>query len=573
MSQSDDDMDLDDSSSEVIAPASELTPIPAQTAPPGINPSYWLPPPDALVRQRARSARGSRDPSTGSRQATGSRNAAVNHANEILESSPERARRLLEEAQALDFHSAPNANSSKAHGSNFAGQHVLGTSDMGYDHNTRMNMSPWRGQPQNPPPVVSLPELTALDKELQLAQVALRRRGLLISADWASELRLACIESMPYEVSSRVVVSETEEMVEFRNAPPILLHAKALFDAKEYRACYHCILTSGIVDHELTDETRVDDVHWQPAVFLMYYSIYLAGELRKSEELMEAEGADDPDAAKATVKNKDLEQAQRMMSVLYEDGQLDGLNMYLYSILLREIGLRWDARVALLRSLNEFPCNWSGWLDLLAWCCSEQSEDLDNRSDFRNPAVMWSTLVESSDECPTIPQHWIALFFEAAFHQEWQMTERALDIYQELRGYLPSSTFIVSKIALCHYDLRDFEKSEQIFKQVREMDPTRLEGLDTYSNLLYVNECSRELSLLARDVVRIEKYCPETACIVGNYYSLKGSHEKAITYFRRALALNRSTIELAIFMDKIQVLLPFGNKILIFDEFKFDLFK
>jgi anaphase-promoting complex subunit 8 len=32
----------------------------------------------------------------------------------------------------------------------------------------------------------------------------------------------------------------------------------------------------------------------------------------------------------------------------------------------------------------------------------------------------------------------------------------------------------------------------------------------------------------------------ETCCIIGNYYSLKGQHEKAVLYFNRALKLNRN---------------------------------
>jgi anaphase-promoting complex subunit 8 len=35
-----------------------------------------------------------------------------------------------------------------------------------------------------------------------------------------------------------------------------------------------------------------------------------------------------------------------------------------------------------------------------------------------------------------------------------------------------------------------------------------------------------------------EKYRPETCCIIGNYYSLKSQHEKAVLYFKRALQLN-----------------------------------
>lgn len=37
-----------------------------------------------------------------------------------------------------------------------------------------------------------------------------------------------------------------------------------------------------------------------------------------------------------------------------------------------------------------------------------------------------------------------------------------------------------------------------------------------------------------------DKYRPETCCIIANYYSLRGQHEKAVEYFRRALKLNRN---------------------------------
>ena len=37
---------------------------------------------------------------------------------------------------------------------------------------------------------------------------------------------------------------------------------------------------------------------------------------------------------------------------------------------------------------------------------------------------------------------------------------------------------------------------------------------------------------------QVEKFCPESCCVVGNYYSLRGLHERAITYFQRAIKLN-----------------------------------
>ena len=52
------------------------------------------------------------------------------------------------------------------------------------------------------------------------------------------------------------------------------------------------------------------------------------------------------------------------------------------------------------------------------------------------------------------------------------------------------------------------------------------QGMDMYSNILYVKEQFAALSHLAHRVAAADKYRPETCCIIGNYYSLKGQHEK-----------------------------------------------
>ncbi len=36
----------------------------------------------------------------------------------------------------------------------------------------------------------------------------------------------------------------------------------------------------------------------------------------------------------------------------------------------------------------------------------------------------------------------------------------------------------------------------------------------------------------------MDKYAPETCCVVGNYYSITGRHDRAITYFQRALSVH-----------------------------------
>ena len=69
------------------------------------------------------------------------------------------------------------------------------------------------------------------------------------------------------------------------------------------------------------------------------------------------------------------------------------------------------------------------------------------------------------------------------------------------------------------------------FKNLLKSDPYRYENLDLYSNILYIKENFGELANLAYNVFNNDKYRQETCCTVGNYYSLRGDHHKAVIYF------------------------------------------
>lgn len=63
--------------------------------------------------------------------------------------------------------------------------------------------------------------------------------------------------------------------------------------------------------------------------------------------------------------------------------------------------------------------------------------------------------------------------------------------------------------------------------------------MDTYSNILYVMGKRAKLSQIAHMYAEIDRNRPETCCLIGNFYSLRGDHSKAIAMFRRALKLDR----------------------------------
>jgi anaphase-promoting complex subunit 8 len=64
--------------------------------------------------------------------------------------------------------------------------------------------------------------------------------------------------------------------------------------------------------------------------------------------------------------------------------------------------------------------------------------------------------------------------------------------------------------------------------------------MDAFSNVLYVMEQAPKLAHLAQLANSTDKFRPETCVIIGNYYSLKSEHEKAVSYYQRALILNRN---------------------------------
>ncbi|CAM6019838.1 unnamed protein product [Sphagnum balticum] len=276
----------------------------------------------------------------------------------------------------------------------------------------------------------------------------------------------------------------------------LLLLAKAFFDMREYRRAAHALQGS---------------TH-KKAFFLRCYATYLAGEKRKEEEIIELAGP----LGRSDAVNPELAGLEQELFALYSKGALDAFGSYLYGVVLHDQQRKADARTVLCASVNAYPWNWSAWLELQALCTDH---DILTTLNLKN--------------------HWMRTFFLASVYLDLQQNSDALTLYQTLHPLFPHSDHILAQTATAHYNLRDFDEAEGLFEELLRSDPYRLEGMDTYSNILYVKECFAALSHLAHKSVLTDKYRPETCCIIGNYYSLKAQHEKAVLYFKRALRLNR----------------------------------
>lgn len=141
-----------------------------------------------------------------------------------------------------------------------------------------------------------------------------------------------------------------------------------------------------------------------------------------------------------------------------------------------------------------------------------------------------------------LAENFLYHFFCAHLQTENQALSEALAIYTRWLdpALLGGSPYLATQAAVVQYHLRKFQAAKTLLEDVRIVMPYRLDAMDVLSNILYVQEDSVGLGRLAHDAMEIDKYRPETCCIVGNYYSLKQQRAKAIQYFRRALQLDRT---------------------------------
>lgn len=250
------------------------------------------------------------------------------------------------------------------------------------------------------------------------------------------------------------------------------------------------------------------------AVFLRLYSLYMAGEKQKQEEEMETS---EP-LKRAQLVNAELHGIESELEAREAGGRADPHLRFLRGLVLKELGRAEEAARELCASVDEFPWNWSAWSALVS--LTRSREMLDGLR---------------------LRDHWARQFFlvEAMLelHEERDTVGQVLD---PLFDQLPGSTHLLAAAARSLYIVRDFDEAQRLFEELRAVEPFRLEGMDTYSNILYVKDAKGAMSFLAHNAVKTDKYQPETCCVVGNFYSLKGEHEKAVVYFKRALRLNPS---------------------------------
>ncbi|KAL2863245.1 anaphase promoting complex subunit CDC23 [Aspergillus lucknowensis] len=412
-----------------------------------------------------------------------------------------------------------------------------------------------------------------LKYRLEDAAIKCSERCLYQSAKWAAEMLDSIIQSDGYDTDPNSPMDITdpptstpnpylptrdtlEAVLEAQEAHKYLL-AKSYFDTREYDRCASVFLPPTIPPISLSTsspnpnpsqsrlsltpqkgkskassfsgvkESRATRNPYpklsQKSLFLALYAKYLAGEKRRNEETEMVLG---PADGGATV-NRELPDLARGLEGWFaehrEKGAEDrnqGWLEYLYGVILIKGRNEEEAKKWLIRSIHLNPFHWGAWQELNDLLAS--TEDLKQVVDH-------------------LPQNIMTLIFHVHCSQElYQATEDTYQALSELETIFPTSAFLKTQRALLYYHSKDFEEASHIFTDILITSPHRLDSLDHYSNILYVMGARPQLAFVAQVATATDKFRPETCCVVGNYYSLKSEHEKAVMYFRRALTLDRS---------------------------------
>ncbi|KAK6905483.1 hypothetical protein I203_106312 [Kwoniella mangroviensis CBS 8507] len=367
----------------------------------------------------------------------------------------------------------------------------------------------------------------------------LRDRGLMVSAKWSSEL----LASLPkeYRQAPHLPFSPPPQPhTLFPNSPPNrprpsigdflpspgpgsfnaeagpsrgrTLHGIEAEEEEDILEEDEFQLARGYFDLKEYDRVAwvLKDAKGSRSKFLKYYSMYLSADRKAQESLPHF----------LDTKEERLALYPALSPLLTElKDEKDPYLLYLRGLSYMRLDRRPPAVKCLMDSVRMKPYNWSAWSQMAQLVYS---------------ADMFISMKEE------LPSSTMLTFFAISCMLDLHTaTELVMSMIKELLEIFPGSVHLKAQRAMVYYHMRDFETAEKEFDSVQKADPFRMEEVDIYSNMLYVMNKQAKLGKLAHEYAEIDRNRAEVCCLIGNYYSSRADHTKAITYFKRSLMLNR----------------------------------
>lgn len=187
------------------------------------------------------------------------------------------------------------------------------------------------------------------------------------------------------------------------------------------------------------------------------------------------------------------------------------------------------ARDCFLRALeqNPFALEAIEWLSILE--CQERVvyECIDKGLKFRQRPL--------GDQGVNVD---VNAFVAAHFHKGRYQITSALHNFSILHERYPNNVYLLVKTATLQYQMNDVDGAARTFSKVRQLDPTNIDGMDVFAQILAHQNQQDALNQLATQLLEVDDKRSEAWSALALYHEARQDHEKALAFVEKAIALN-----------------------------------
>jgi anaphase-promoting complex subunit 7 len=130
-------------------------------------------------------------------------------------------------------------------------------------------------------------------------------------------------------------------------------------------------------------------------------------------------------------------------------------------------------------------------------------------------------------------------FVTAQFANTRHQIVSALQLFTALENMFPNNIYLMLKIANLQNQMNDEEKAARTFTKVRQLDPTNIDSMDLYGQILARQNNLDALNQLASTLLEVDDKRPEAWSALALYHEARQDHEKALAFVEKAIAMDQ----------------------------------
>ena len=114
----------------------------------------------------------------------------------------------------------------------------------------------------------------------------------------------------------------------------------------------------------------------------------------------------------------------------------------------------------------------------------------------------------------------------------------AFQIFNSIAQSQKETPWVLAQMGRAMYEQASYVEAEKYFAKTKTMAPAMVEGMETYSTILWQLKKDVDLAFLAHEIIEVDRESPQAWCVVGNSFSLQRDQNQAIKCFKRATQLD-----------------------------------